>query len=184
MKSLSSSRKDANLTAEVHRHHKLKDFFKRARVRGDDVGSSTETGHLVSASLDGLCSACRRIDWESALDLQSTSSVRKVVKVDLLDPSMCPFCNFLRRSLGPFPRQAQRDLLAVRVEPSLTPILNAVDAFVLGLVPQWDFGFRSIFALRSDLIFELTGENAHTLKPILPLVDFGDIRPWLDLCLD
>jgi hypothetical protein len=135
-------------------------------------------------SPEDLCSTCRSVDWSSVLRSSSSPPVRKVLQVNLLNPSACRFCNFLVQSLGTYPRLAEHDLLAVKIDPKLTPYSCTADAFVLGLVPKWDFGFRSILAFKSEVIFEVCEQVNHTLRPIQPLVDLTLFKFWLDHCAE
>jgi hypothetical protein len=133
---------------------------------------------------ESLCSTCRNVDWNAVLDGNSPSPVRKVLEINLLNASKCRVCHFLLQSLGPFPPLARHDVLAVKINPKLTPYPCTVDAFVLGLVPKWDFGFRNIWSFNSNVIFEVCEPVNRTLKPIQPLVDLGVVKLWLDNCLD
>lgn len=145
----------------------------------DSLATSTPT----PISPDGLCEECRNIDWDSALSFKG-APVRKVARCTLLSPLSCSLCAFLIESLGTYPERPSHDLLAVHIEPSLTPLLETVDAFVLGLVPEWDFPFRTFFSFRSNIIFEVNDTTAQTLRPITPTIDAARIKSWLDFCLD
>ncbi|KAF2818645.1 hypothetical protein CC86DRAFT_388769 [Ophiobolus disseminans] len=182
IKGLLSFRKEDRTPMQTSKHRSIRDLFKEPRTTEDKSIPSTATNIWDIPS--EFCSTCTGIDWDSAFKFGSPFPVRKVLKVDLLEPSRCAIDDFLIKSLGCFPQQSQHDLLAIKVEPSLTPLLNSTNATVLGLVPQWDFAFRSFFSLENNIIFEVTEETAHTLKPIPPLVNLNMIRPWLDLCLD
>jgi hypothetical protein len=185
-------------TSKTRTRRSFRNLFSRHRPGRDSTIESTHPGtqsdtnlltqpdtHRLTDSIR-LCSTCRNIDWKLALKGEPSSLVRKVLQIDLQKESDCALCDFILYSLGPYQRLSQHDLLAIQIEPTLTPLINAThsNVSVLGLLPKWDFGFRSMFEFRSDLIFEVSGETASSLKPIQPLVDLHDVRCWLELCID
>jgi hypothetical protein len=169
--------------SQGRKSRKIRDFLsKRHGPRRSAVSPApSEIDELTSP--EEICSTCRNVDWGSVLSSSSSLPVRKVLQVNLLNPSPCRFCNFLVQSLGTYPRLAEHDLLAVKIDPKLTPYPCTVEAFVLGLVPKWDFGFRTIWTFKSDVIFEECELVGSTLNPIQPLLDLDIVKPWLEHCL-
>jgi hypothetical protein len=182
MENLSKHRANLHIATTLARKYgSFRSLFGTRYSEHDDPVSQPGPDILISS--DNCCSTCKDIDWKSVLDANSSSSVQKVLQIDLLNPSNCAICKFFLQSLGPFTKLTRHDLIAIPVGPTFTPLLNTIDAPLLGIVPKLDSAPRSVFEIQSNIIFEVSRKTVRTLQPIQPMVDLSAVSSWLRVCL-
>jgi hypothetical protein len=180
---------DISKCVQTRKKRTLRSLSSIHNIEHDSAVASSPAQPETEFGLDSntLCEWCTRVDWEVWKGIQAhrtSSAAPAALRVALLNPTTCPMCYFLSKSLNSSSPKGIYHLIVMSNEPLLAPLLGSVDVSIFGLVPYLYFPGRSILNTQTHLVFELCSQTPDVLRPIMPHVDLVRIGSWLRMCLD
>jgi hypothetical protein len=183
------SNMDISKSVQTRKKRTIRSLFSRNNIERDNAVASSPAQPETEIDIDSntLCDWCTKVDWEAwtARQAHQTSSAAPAaLRVAMLNPTTCPMCYFLSKSLNSSSPKEIYHLIVMRNEPLLDQLLGSVDVSIFGLVPHLYLPGRSILNTQTHLVFELCSQTTDMLMPIMPHIDVVRIGSWLRMCLD